>query len=64
MGDKVSLNTFPTGRVAALTMLYLEKQDLTNVTPEELADKYNEVYERINKQFRENRGNGNSTFFK
>jgi len=50
-----SLSTFPSGKVSALTMLYLEKQDLSSLTPEELADKYQEVYEKINARFLENR---------
>ncbi|GIQ67400.1 hypothetical protein DUZ99_02280 [Xylanibacillus composti] len=53
MSDKIELKTFPTSKVTALTMLYLEKQDLSDITPEELADKYSEVYIRINKRFSE-----------
>ncbi len=40
-------STFPSSRIDALTMLYLEKQDLSNISPEELLDKYDEVYEQI-----------------
>ena len=38
----VSLSTFPTSKISALAMLYLEKQDLSTLTPEELLDKYDE----------------------
>ena len=36
-------------RIHELTMLYLEKQNLLNLTPEELLDKYTDTYERIRK---------------
>jgi len=49
----VNLNTFPNNRVSALTMLYLGAQDLTELTPEELATKYDDVFEKINFQFKE-----------
>lgn len=51
----VSLSTFPKNKETALTMLYLESQDLSNLSPADLACKYNEVYEEISKYFKENR---------
>ena len=51
--SKSELKTFPNNKYSALTMLYLEKQDLSDLTPEELADKYNEVYEKLKNRFRE-----------
>lgn len=51
----ITLNTFPNNRVSALTMLFLEKQDLSGLTPEELAAKYDNVFEQINLYFRESR---------
>ncbi|MGV8907176.1 MAG: hypothetical protein ACOH15_11320 [Acetobacterium sp.] len=51
----VNLNTFPNNRVSALTMLYLGAQDLTELTPEELATRYDEVFDKINSQFKEER---------
>lgn len=51
----VSLNTFPTSKYSALTMLYLQNQDLSNLSPEELLDKYDEVYEKIIKYSRTKR---------
>ncbi len=47
MSNDVNLNTFPATKLDALTMLYLQNQDLSNISPEELVDKYNEVRTRI-----------------
>lgn len=38
---------FPDNYAGALTMLYLQSQDLANCTPEELAKLYWETYYRI-----------------
>jgi glutamine synthetase len=54
MADKVELSTFPSNRIDALTMLYLEKQNLSEITPEELVDQYLKIRERIVNQFKEN----------
>lgn len=43
--------TFPANRVEALTILYLEKQDLSDCSPEQLADLYLEVHTRISREF-------------
>lgn len=51
MSDKIELNTFPSRKNEALTMLYLQKQDLTGLSPRELANKYEEVYQEIKEQF-------------
>lgn len=42
-----NLRTFPDSYVEALTMLYLERQDLTDKTPEELVELYMKTYYRI-----------------
>ena len=34
-------------------MLYLQSQDLSELTPEQLTDKYSEAYDRIKKRFSE-----------
>jgi hypothetical protein len=47
VSNDVSLSTFPNGRVPALAMLYLQNQDLSKATPEDIVDKYLEAYERI-----------------
>lgn len=49
MPDKVLLNTFPSSEAEALTLLYLQNQDLADFTPEEVYDKYRDAYERIRK---------------
>lgn len=43
----VSLNTFPATKTDALAMLYVQKQDISGLTPEELLDKYVEAYDKI-----------------
>lgn len=63
MSNRIEFSTFPNSKVSALTILYLEKQDLSNLTPEDLADKYQEVYERINNRFREIRKSSSKSWF-
>lgn len=45
--DTTTLKTFPGSYVEALTMLYLERQDLTDKTPEELAEMYWATYDKV-----------------
>lgn len=59
----VSLSTFPTSKISALTMLYLERQDLSKLTPEELLDKYDEIYDRISEHCKEKRKQKNNFSF-
>ena len=59
----VSLNTFPSSKISALTMLYLKNQDLSNLTPEELLDKYDEIYDRIKTRSEEKRSSKKSWMF-
>ncbi|ORX23379.1 hypothetical protein BVF91_05985 [Thermoanaerobacterium sp. PSU-2] len=49
--DKITLSSFPSTRTEALTMLYLEKQDLSHISPEELVEKYLEIEGKINQTF-------------
>lgn len=49
--DKVELNTFPSTRSEALTMLYLQNQDLSSITPEDLVVLYRNTLDRIKQQF-------------
>ena len=58
-----SLNTFPSSKISALAMLYLEKQDLSNLTPEDLLDKYDEIYVRIKKHNAEKKSSKSSWSF-
>lgn len=46
--------TFPTN-VEELAMLFLQNQDLSGLTPEQLADKYWDVYYRIKNRFEYNK---------
>lgn len=50
-GEKVSLSTFPSDRRDALAILYLQNQDLSGKTPEEIAGMYDEAWNRISKEF-------------
>lgn len=38
---------FPANSAEALAMLYLQNQDIKGLTPEELADRYDEVVNKI-----------------
>lgn len=42
---------FPSTPSQALTMLYLEKLDTSNLSPEEFIDKYTEVYMKIREYY-------------
>lgn len=48
------LKTFPSNAAEALTMLYLQNQDLSNVSPENLAAMYGEAKSRIKKALAKN----------
>lgn len=52
MSDTINFSTFPSGKIQALTMLYLKTQFTGECEPEELARKYDEVYNRINDEFK------------
>lgn len=49
--SETKLKTFPANKYDALTMLFLQNQDLSNLKPEELANKYNEVHAKIKASF-------------
>lgn len=51
MSNDVNLNTFPSNRVQALTMLYLQNQDLTDKSPSEIVDLYLSVTQEIKDSF-------------
>lgn len=40
-------DVFPTSKIDALTMLYLEHQDLSGLSPETLLDRYDDVYKKL-----------------
>jgi len=43
--------TFHLTKEEALAMLFLQNQDLSNLTPEELAKKYDDTKNKINKAY-------------
>lgn len=55
--DSVNLNTFPSNRYEALTFLYLQSQDISSLSPEELIEKYYDVYRKIHSHYRNARQN-------
>lgn len=38
---------FPNSEIEALALLYVQNQDLSGLTPEEIYDKYRDAYKRI-----------------
>ena len=42
-----SVYPFPRDEIEALAMLYVKNQDLSDLSPEELFDKYQEAYNKI-----------------
>ncbi len=46
-----TLKSFPSNKEEALTLLFLQNQDLSSLSPEELAKKYDDTKNRINKAF-------------
>ena len=53
MDSKADLRTFPKDANEALALLYLQNQDLSGLTPEELYDQYKNAHDRI-RQHRRN----------
>lgn len=47
MANEVTFRAFPRNEFEALAMLYIQNQDLSDVTPEELLEKYQETYNQI-----------------
>ena len=47
MSDNLNLQTFPSDECKALAMLYVQNQDLTGLTPEQLLDMYHYAYDKI-----------------
>lgn len=45
--NDVTLETFPCNRNEALAMLYVQRQDLSKLTPQELLDMYEDAYAQI-----------------
>lgn len=45
---------FPNSEIEALALLYVQNQDLSGLTPEEIYDKYRDAYERMYKYKKDN----------
>ena len=50
-----SFSTFPAGKCEALAMLYVQSQDLSSLTPEQLLDMYEDAYARLREHNRAKR---------
>jgi hypothetical protein len=51
VSDSRSNNDAPLNKIDALTILYLQKQDLDGSSPEEIVGRYIEARDRIVKEF-------------
>ena len=49
MANEVRLSTFPSDKYEALALLYIQQQDLSKLSPEEIYDKYVETKDKIRK---------------
>ncbi len=47
------LKFYPSNKAEALAYLYMEKQDLTDKTPEEVVEMYNVVYDKMVRKMHE-----------
>ena len=54
MSDSV-FKTFPDNEIEALAMLWVQNQDLSSTTPEELLDKYQDAYDKIREHKKQKR---------
>ena len=65
MPNETRLDTFPSNRSEALTMLYLQNQDLTGKSPSEIVELYLSTNVEIKEAFRKApRPSAQSSFFK
>lgn len=53
MSNDVSLSTFPSGKLQGLAMLYLNNQDLSQLSPAQIAEKYEQAISEINDYYRQ-----------
>ncbi len=47
MADTTPSVFFPSNKFEALTLLYLQQQDLSGLTPEQVLDKYQDAYSKM-----------------
>lgn len=57
MSNTIKLSIFSEDKFNALTMLYLQQQNLSNLTPEQILDKYDEAYSKIRFHYEDTRSN-------
>lgn len=55
MSNEVRLHKFPTDECEALALLYIQNQDLSNLSPEQIYDEYRDAYEKIKNRKQETR---------
>lgn len=48
-----TLKTLPASKFEALALLYIQKQDLSGISPEQLLDMYEDAYQKIKDRNRE-----------
>lgn len=46
-------SNFPSSKSEALTLIYIQSQDLSGKSPEDLADLYADTYARVRTRFRD-----------
>lgn len=47
MANDMRLSMFPANECEALALLYIQKQDISGLSPEEIYDKYKNAYDEI-----------------
>lgn len=62
MSDNVVLKTFPSSLDEALAFVWLRSQNLSDLSPEEMFDKYQEAYKRIHKHHMNGQGKQTMSF--
>jgi hypothetical protein len=53
VSNNVNLSTFPSNRTEALTMLYLQNQDLSDKTPSQIVELYFSVLSGVKESIKE-----------
>jgi len=48
-----AVDSFPSNQIEALAFLYVQNQDLSKMTPEEIAVMYNDAHEKIKSKVNE-----------
>lgn len=59
--NDTSFTTFPNSKTEALAMLYVQHQELSELTPEQLLDLYYEAYDKIRTHEKEARAKRKAT---